>query len=717
MNRQELMKRWILGYVQPELFYYPMKKKTGLGEPMIIEVEILDHTKVFNIIRIRNPEFYYTNISFVLEDHIEHFDINLKRFNNLRTQEDILIDKTNFPQYFNNLPYNKSNDGLLKISSFSENLCSDYNDLSIIINWGDGEEDVYNNVLPYNVPLSNGETLKYDSNVVLDVYSFLKPHQYSKNGTYFIKIWGKIPQLSLYPIDNYELNTNSILYKGIVQWGDLDLIAMPRFFSIISQYNYMSEDFYFPEYIQSLSNVLDISYMFQYFEFNKFKNFNYDCIKIFRKALVANHTFEYSDINYISRHFLQNNNMLMIIQFMFGYTPIEYIEDYAFSNLDNLYDATSICSNTINLKRIGESIFENNVNMNICRRPFEGSENVEVIGNYTFRNCKSIAVLNDVFALMSNLVSVGNGTFENCEHLEMVGYAFYDCRKLVSIGNNTFKNCYNLHYLYGLHRNNFSLSNIPDNYLYDLKYNPEYTYNISFAFAFYYSLNFRAYQISGYNPSNQMIRPNEITQTEYDTWYKGRKIPLGKNMFSAEFLTSLNENIGEDRYRSFAEGTFNGIIGKFIPVEDIEKLENIGNGRFRGYTYWQTRFANMQHLNPLYPYPPGGYFEAEGYISGEAPPLWEYLTNARIYNRYLSNEQGWYNAPQNSVFGCGNLIAIADQYSEERINYVVYTCKSSYDNINEISGDVIGGVSWGGKRAGLNWNMYMSPDPRYFYYL
>lgn len=473
MNRQELLKRWVLGYVEPEMFYYPLKARTD-KLPLIYEIQV---DSIYNVTKV-GQVYFSTQFRIGATYDVQVCSV----LHNLRTGVDynIKVTKQGFPNYFTDemrciggkTLYNPARK---EYDLISENFIFN-DDMSIEVDWGDGTSTTYT-----LEDLSNG-----DSNVIIhgnEGYEDLVckctslknktfKHQYKETGNYIIQVRGNLPRYSM----SFNDTRDTCKITKIIQWGDNNILSTNQMF-------YMCKDITeMPLVYSHFERTVDTQGMFNYSDLS-WNVIHDDLMKYFPNTYSCYNMFNYSSVEYVPAYFLQHNKKVEDISSLFSYSPITYIGDFAFANLPNLINANN-CADAKTaysrfgygtLTKIGNSIFENDIKLESAfyfgetsnTRDYDGYTE---IGDYIFKNCKSLKTFSNTWDENYDLVKVGKGIFEGCENLEDVSYNFQFCGSLKTIGDDIFKGCKKLHNMHRLFSGCQMLEAYPKDIFCDVEY-------------------------------------------------------------------------------------------------------------------------------------------------------------------------------------------------------------------------------------------------------
>lgn len=568
MNRKELVQRWrnALGYGQKEMFYYPVKDNKSKGDfsPMILEVEVsVEKGKTdFNLYTYGG-----TGINYIYKKDLDGIYFDKERslissvLYNLRDQSGKKITKS---EYLNILR-----------STYSEEY--EYDSLELLyeefepflqVDWGDGTVNDYTKQLitaTRQVELNN-TIYMYDA-VIIPTNNKIT-HSFSKSGRYIIKISANIWSIKSDSF-NIQLEDSSSCYlKKINKWGNLKLRTLNYLFN--HYYNINSGESYDIEYtnieyIQPFSELNNNEFYYIISAYDAFYNYRNELwsmsdiigdggMKNLPNIEYATEMFYGSNIEIIPSNFLQYNIKLRDITSMCSNSPsLKLIGNNACANLPRLLSNAGCFVNNNNLITVGDSIFENNINLgNLSGNTnviFYKDFNLKNVGNYIFNNCINLKTSKATFGHCYSLEQVGNGIFYNCYKLENVDELFFLCVSLTNVGYDLFKNCYSINSCFSLFYACPKVK-IPDRLFYDLKCT-ESNYQ---ARGTYKGTNIRLeIELLYYSPvefdKNCIVLPSYFGDGEIPDQIKSEYsnytmetfpyITLGKEMFSPRFLSEL----------------------------------------------------------------------------------------------------------------------------------------------------------------------------------
>ncbi|HNX64765.1 MAG TPA: leucine-rich repeat domain-containing protein [Oscillospiraceae bacterium] len=455
MTVNDFLRRWLLHYVNPDLFKLPVN---GLGEPLIVDIVITDGAV--------NQSVAYLNYC---NTYVSQGCVQLRSRWVINDSE--VVTQENYPQYFNDTGKHITTPATAYSSYY--NMTPDLYmnlDEGIIgyVDWGDGsalEPIAFTYTAPPPTARLTGlwdginDSSKISAKEYRMTFSSGRMHTYTASGRYRVKIYGrKIPQVTI------SRNKPYFDVAQVVQWGELDYKSTERMFN-----NYV---FDVDSLLESLpasgwevfKNVKSTCDMFYGVYTVSWDMMPKDIMKYFPAVIDASYMFYHTRCNEIPEYFTINNPDLMYINGIFSGAQVESIGDYAFANLSNLVSAEYVINSrgsvyfsgikSDTLRRIGNSVFENCINLE-SDAPYilyvHGNANdyhgLDTVGSYVFKNCKKIKNSNGWGGMFYGnwyLKSIGDGVLEGCESIETMYDFCYCCFSLVSVGNDIFKGCISL---------------------------------------------------------------------------------------------------------------------------------------------------------------------------------------------------------------------------------------------------------------------------------
>lgn len=323
MNVKQFKRRWLNHYVEPELFYMPVKKQEEQSEEFIFEVSEVDSVNIDFFIGMgytpNIPQEYDYSPLPKNTKITNHFSWNrnthaINTFNYGVIERPVMkngieITKEKFPECFTNFPIHDIERG-----KCSENMILPKKP-KVEIDWGDGTSDIYETP-QFSI---EGTIAVNEESIPCKLFRGYKNlysrHTYKKVGTYIIKIKGFLPSL--------------ILPKGttrIINWGNIGLRSI---YNMCNRCQSTIKDFGNPK---NLEKVVTSSAIFTSNNACKIENLSF--LTNMPNLVNATQMFSYSNITYIP------DNAFIASKYLC------YLEYATKEDIDSLFGITSTPTET-----------------------------------------------------------------------------------------------------------------------------------------------------------------------------------------------------------------------------------------------------------------------------------------------------------------------------------------------------------------------------------
>ncbi len=734
MDRKELKKRWLMGTIQPELFYLPWKSKDKIYDPPLIYK--VKQNNVYLCIGCGYHSYYKTGEDYIV-DGVNLGQRNVKYDTAFSTAEgriewsdsddsydefSISYDEQTAAGVFS-LNHNGNTITITRSQTKTENsipigsdgrtfLSVETKGLSVEYNWSsyannDGKAEYISSINVYQLHhIDSQDTKEYilknvaywgDAGSPTKIY-----HNYTTSSEIYktIRVYGNIPEVHIggFPVE-------------IVQWGNIHLKYICGFIEPNNVCADCATEFTVPDApITGMDEVEEIHQMFNDCAIAKIPdNFFANC-----KNLIVAHSlfYECKELTHIGNNLFKNLKSLCLCEYI-GYNcpKLEYVGDGLFENCVNL-DAYIVQNYSYRPWYTGNL------------HPFNNCP-IYCIGNNMYKNCTGLQLLvsshyldefydnggrfDSSFGLFGynlnnssyKLLQIGESAFEGCTGLKFLNYWFY-MTKLVALPCSTFKGCTsvvstsaifhhscclalengifddmkNLRYIADMYDRTL-VSCLPD--ILSKKKNifqALYCVNTSVGVTTIPSYSLREYLSSSYSEIIDRIDDDNYTRVNYYTYYQNEIVLLDG--------TKLPELEQDELYicKVPLEIKINGNVCTYNC-----KLDEVTNENWRDYIYiWKWRILDVTNMFS------GGFYD-------------NIYAQMCFYNGFSNNIQTWdYNSDHSDIvaYSYSPMVGtIPDiwNYACDNLNSAVYNMPG-ISNLNDIPQDerrIIGYAPYGGK--------------------